>query len=443
MDSGARLPFDFLQASAEWGARLSSVRLPIPSEDIDAARLERCHRQFREISQRTRSLWNRSEFQAAAVPHIARLGEQSLALSRMICDELVAHTVNAGIFLPVPMDVLEELLAANAVMLDWITDRLEAVAAFTPIATELRSLVEAIVIGKERSFRPMRSLVAEFISLVEDGPELSFRTTADAAVLSEVFGPPGVPRTDWFAQSLFTGWLLARSTTRGEFSTEVGHRLVMAALAQDFGGWTDPVRSKTQADPRIGVPRLPPYHPSTGAAMLSGLSDTPAEVSLLVGAHHERCDGSGFPQRLSGARFTPSAQRLAWTVRLAELLLDPLTSELSINAGDAVDTLAGLRLWREVTRGAFDPQAVRDWLSSIRPGLADEVITLFPKLQRRFVDPPHRQAPMPHAGGMGPRRVDGTPADEAVAAPQFLRRGGRIVSRSGSMAVATREDRPS
>lgn len=443
MDSGARLPFDFLQASAEWGARLSSVRLPIPNEDVDAARLDLCHRQFGEISQRTRWLWNRSEFQTAAVPHIARLGEQSLSLSRMICDELVAHTVNAGIFLPVPLEVLEELLAANAVMLDWIMHRLDAVAAFTPIATELRCLVEAIVVGNERTFRPMRSLAAEFISLVEEGPELSFRTTADAAVLSEVFGPAGAHRADWFAQSLFTGWLLARSTARGEFSSDMRHRLVMAALAQDFGGWTDPVRQATSNDPRIGMPRLPPYHPSTGAAMLSGLSDTPAEVSLLVGAHHERCDGSGFPQRLSGARFTPSAQRLAWTVRLAELLLDPLTSELAINVNESVDTLAGVRLWREVTRGAFDPQVGRDWLQSIRPGLADEVITLFPQLQRRFVDPPHRQVPMPHAGGMGPRRLDGTSASEAVAAPQFLRRGGRIASRSGPIAAATREDRPS
>ncbi|MDP1797740.1 MAG: HD domain-containing phosphohydrolase [Planctomycetaceae bacterium] len=446
MDSGARTPFHPMTAAADWGERLSSVRLsePVDETAANSERLERCHRQFREISQRTRNLWKRAEFHPDSVPRIARLGQESLSLSRMICDELIAHTVNAGIFLPVPMDVLEDLLAANETMLDWLTDRMDATATFSPVATRLKHIVEGIVSGKEHSSRSVRALSAEFVFAVRHCPELSFQTAADAGAHFEIMTPIGDGRGGWFAQSLLAAWFLSRTTSQNGTPSEVDQRLTMAALMQDLGGWTEAARlSLRQNDPHGIVPRLPPYHPSTGAAMLSGLADTPAEVTLLVGAHHERCDGSGFPQRLSGSQLSFATQRLTWAVRFAELILDPLTAASAIESGDAVDTIAGVRLWREVARGAFDQQATRDWLQAIRHGLTEEVLALFPKHQLRFVDQPHRSIPLPHVQGLEVAKPAEQPQGEGIPEPQFLRRGRRVTSNIGQMARYQREGRPS
>ena len=177
--------------------------------------------------------------------------------------------------------------------------------------------------------------------------------------------------------------------------------------------------------------------------MLSGLADTPAEVAMLVGAHHERCDGSGFPQRLSGSRFSLSTQRLAWAVRFAELVLDPVTATCAAEMGDALDTIAGTRLWREVIRGAFDQPAVRDWFQAIRPGLADEVIALYPKHQRHFIDLPHRQIPVPHTQGVRQHSDGGNSGHDSIPEPQFLRRGRRLVIGAVPASHRREEGQPS
>jgi len=420
--------------------------LPVPVEDadVDNERLERCHRQFREISLRTRALWKYPEFQPDSVPRIMRLGEESLSLSRMICDELVAHTVNAGIFLPIPLDVLEELLAANAAMLDWLTQRMDAVATYSPLATNLKQIVEGISTGSQQSSRELRSFTMDFLTAVANGPELIFQTAADARAQFDILTPIGDARSGWFAQGMLAAWLVARTMTQEGQLTESLQRLTISALVQDLGGWLNAAQLTPKAnDLRASIPRLPPYHPSTGAAMLSGLADTPAEVAMLVGAHHERCDGSGFPQRLSGSRFSLSTQRLAWAVRFAELVLDPVTATCAAEMGDALDTIAGTRLWREVIRGAFDQPAVRDWFQAIRPGLADEVIALYPKHQRHFIDLPHRQIPVPHTQGVRQHSDGGNSGHDSIPEPQFLRRGRRLVIGAVPASHRREEGQPS
>ncbi len=442
MDSEARLSFDPLSVSTHWSTRLSSVRLPVPVDevDVDAERLDGCHRKFRDISQRTRALWKRPEFQPDGVPRIMRLGEESLSLSRMICDELVAHTVNAGIFLPIPLDVLEELLAANSVMLDWLTERMDAVAVYAPLAAHLKNVVEGITSGRQKSSRELRALTMDFIAAVANGPILMLHTAVDARAQFDILSPAGDSRSGWFAQGMLAASFLTRTMSKDGAPTESSQRLAMSALVQDLGGWWNAsLLTPKLNDPRESIPRLPPYHPSTGATMLSGLADTPAEVAMMVGAHHERCDGSGFPQRLSGSRFSSATQRLAWAVRFAELVLDPLTAACAVESGDALDTVAGTRLWREVVRGAFDQHAVRDWFHAIRPGLVDEILSLFPKHQRRFVDLAHRQIPAPHSQ----TARSNSNSHDAVPKPQFLRRGRRTISGGVPIANRRQEGRPS
>ncbi len=320
---------------------------------------------------------------------------------------------------------------------------MDAVAVYAPLASHLKELVEGITSGRQQTSRELRSLTKDFLAATAHGPRLRLQTAVDARAQFDILSPVRDTRSGWFAQGMLAAWFLTRTMEQEAASTESIERLIMAALVQDLGGWLSASRLTPQLlDPRESIPRLPAYHPSTGATMLSGLAETPSEVAMLVGAHHERCDGSGFPQRLSGMRFTMPTQRLAWAVRFAELVLDPLSATCAVESGDQLDTIAGTRLWREVVRGAFDQQAVRDWFQALRPGLVDEILSLYPQSLRRFVDAPHGAMAGPHPSGS--RSVNpGSAAHDAVPQPQFLRRGRRAISSAGSPSPHRREGRPS
>lgn len=52
-------------------------------------------------------------------------------------------------------------------------------------------------------------------------------------------------------------------------------------------------------------------HPHIGQVLLAQLTDTRPDVVRAVGEHHERLDGSGFPQRLQGAAISPLGRLVA------------------------------------------------------------------------------------------------------------------------------------
>jgi len=57
--------------------------------------------------------------------------------------------------------------------------------------------------------------------------------------------------------------------------------------------------------------RLMQAHPHLGATMLSRTPHMPEDVCRIVAEHHERLDGSGYPQGLGGAALSPLSQMVA------------------------------------------------------------------------------------------------------------------------------------
>jgi HD-GYP domain-containing protein (c-di-GMP phosphodiesterase class II) len=91
-------------------------------------------------------------------------------------------------------------------------------------------------------------------------------------------------------------------------------------------------------------------HPREGARLLSELSER-ADLAPLVGAHHERYDGTGYPQGLSGTTIRPEARILAvcdtWAAMIADRPYQPAR------------TLEEARLELRHNRGTqFDPDVV-------------------------------------------------------------------------------------
>jgi hypothetical protein len=383
---------------------LTDSAMPTGEQPPGPASVHACQQRFGKISRRTRDLWQHPLLQQNTPSRLRSFGEQALALSRNVCDELLTTIgqFTADGQLP-DCGTLEDLLTANEALLDWLTDRLHAADVFRPLAGRLDQTIHRIVHGEETSFSSLRSLTAELTAAVRHCPALSLQNAADVAVLPELFGFSEPQRQSRLMPSLLSALLL----TRHKAHEETQRRLVTAALVQDIGAV---VQSTAET-------RLLPTHSSTGAAMLAGLSNVPAEISLLVGSHHERLDGSGFPQRLSGARLSTSAQQLAWHVRFVELTLDARTLTATIETGESLDVLAGVRLWQGVERGAFDRSLTIDSLNSVRAGLGKDVADKYPELHRRFI----KRSPLNNSQ-TAPWRLDDATATASPLAPRFLRR---------------------
>nr|WP_091716061.1 HD-GYP domain-containing protein [Methylobacterium phyllostachyos] len=82
-------------------------------------------------------------------------------------------------------------------------------------------------------------------------------------------------------------------------------RLVRAALLHDIGKSRIPVEILNKPGPLTPEEfRLMQRHPEIGAALLLAQGEFEPEVIDVVRHHHERIDGKGYPDRLSGAAIT-------------------------------------------------------------------------------------------------------------------------------------------
>ena len=61
-------------------------------------------------------------------------------------------------------------------------------------------------------------------------------------------------------------------------------------------------------------------HPRIGARLIAGLMDYPPALARAVGEHHERCDGSGYPERAASPDLSALGQRLGAVEFMAEVL---------------------------------------------------------------------------------------------------------------------------
>ena len=117
--------------------------------------------------------------------------------------------------------------------------------------------------------------------------------------------------------------------------------------------------------------------PSTGADMLRGL--TPDPIADLVRSHHERYDGTGYPQKLAGADIPLEARIIsvadAYAAMTAQRHYAPART-----AAAAADEL------RRCSATQFDPQVVEVLLQLLSSG-AVEAVTALP--QQRPAAPAH------------------------------------------------------
>lgn len=393
---------------AEWRLRLA--RPQSAASGMPPALAEDFNRRFRRITQRVRRLHQSPRLALQESLALQPAWRRTLELLQLLAE---GHSSGCPID---PADATELLVTIDR-SLRLLESHLTLCDFTIATAERLHPIVEEIVHGVERSSRRLRNVgleAAAALTEAEIKPCLAPLALFSPAMVLE---QAGWARADWFAQAIMSVRLMAAVLPRLEFQPDVGTWLMTAALVQDIGNWHQPYRYRHQTVLREGRHRAEPNHPATGAAILNGLVDASAMLGLLVGTHHERVDGTGFPQRLAGSRLNVEQQTLGLIARLTELLTDPLTGQLAVDHDEPLDIAAGLRLWREVRRGSFAEPLARVCLETMRTGLADRVCELYPARVQRMVDAPH---PVPAPKARGPEIE--APAESAIKPPVFLRR---------------------
>ncbi len=133
----------------------------------------------------------------------------------------------------------------------------------------------------------------------------------------------------------------------------------VAALIHDVGHVTLPDGMLSKPVPRFGPDELARYHkhPSLGEQLLLAVEDAQA-VAVLVRAHHERYDGTGFPDRLMGDAIPLGARILAVADTYDDLQIGHL-SPTPLAPADARTLIAHGR------GRQFDPEVVDAFLQML------------------------------------------------------------------------------
>jgi hypothetical protein len=145
--------------------------------------------------------------------------------------------------------------------------------------------------------------------------------------------------------------------------TRALRQAMLCGLVHDLGEmYVDPLHGEADTAHTLDVQgyRELVVHPHVGRLLVEQLTHYPQEVARAVGEHHERLDGSGYPNRLQGEQVSPLGRLLAVT--------DAVLAALRGDARHLVQASVALR----VVPGEFDLR----WV-----GLVSEAARLQPPLQ--------------------------------------------------------------
>ncbi len=102
-------------------------------------------------------------------------------------------------------------------------------------------------------------------------------------------------------------------------------------------------------------------HTSYGLDLLANISDMPDSVQEVITQHHERMDGTGYPEGKWGPDITESAKIVA-IVEVYEAMTHPRPYR-----GEKIIPYEGVRQVVQDAKSAFDPRLVKKFLKFITP----------------------------------------------------------------------------
>ena len=176
--------------------------------------------------------------------------------------------------------------------------------------------------------------------------------------LKEIMGQLELSYPEKFSHSFLVSFF---ATLICKNLTWVGARtlesITLGAFLHDMGLMKLPPSLRDRNPSTLNKDELAKFreHCRLGADMLSTVPDINQQVIQIIYQHHERIDGSGYPNGLTGTRIYPLAKIVALADEFADLIVEKKISPLE-----------GIKLFLQDREKlvAFDPAIIRALVSS-------------------------------------------------------------------------------
>ena len=160
------------------------------------------------------------------------------------------------------------------------------------------------------------------------------------------------------------------------FGREGRARLRVAALLHDLGKLDDHVVPLVHSHRRLNERERSRMedHPNQSAGILQPLEEIHPGISLIVESHHERWDGGGYPQGLSGPQI-PLEARIISVADVFDAMTEPRAYRDPVDADEVLEILrrdAGSKFDPQVVSRVGRPDVWEGWLAVAQAGRREE-----------------------------------------------------------------------
>jgi len=226
-------------------------------------------------------------------------------------------------------------------------EKLRIAHAINHQSEEAKGLIQGVFDGQDVSVAAFAPLSDDIGRTMDENPSLFI----------------GISRlrsqdTATFVHSLSVAALMVHFARSMEMDESIVQLLCVAGLLHDVGKLAIPKQilhkqGPLNADERVQIEQ----HPELGYEILKKQSDMPELVLEICRSHHERIDGKGYPQGLSGTRISPE-------VRMSTIcdVFDALTSARSYKKGWSAQHALSWMMDREEQ---FDRTLLRRFILSL------------------------------------------------------------------------------
>lgn len=143
-----------------------------------------------------------------------------------------------------------------------------------------------------------------------------------------------------------------------QLSEEEMRALGLGAMFHDLGKIDVPARVLRNSQRTPAEEQFYQAHVGYGIKQASAINELPVPVKNVIACHHERWDGSGFPNRLAGAKI-PRLARVAAIANRYDNLCNPFDLKTAKTPAEAVSFMF------KHERAAYDPELLQLFVKSI------------------------------------------------------------------------------
>jgi len=264
------------------------------------------------------------------------------------------------------MDVARAVPAANLIksshqLLDTVVDQIALCESTARLSSIAADLARRLIAQERLSYHEILPLFGRIFDEVQGVSRLNRLTPVPGLSLRSIAASStGDGDSVFFVEGLIAARVLVWTLNGEPRAAERLPQFVLAALLQDVGRMLES-RSGSQKR-RLSVKRIEWFkrnHPSIGAALLGAIRGAPVGLALMVGQHHERLDGRGFPRALMARDILPEAAVLAAASRFAGMCLEFDAEPFSEIADDNLPARIAQALLSEAEGGCWQIEFAR------------------------------------------------------------------------------------